>query len=71
MILASVGVVIGGGIALVAGKWVKPLLFNVSPYDPVVLGGVAVVLLSVAAVASLVPARRAGKVDPLTALRSE
>jgi predicted permease len=71
MILASVGVVIGGGIALVAGKWVRPMLFQVSPYDPVVLGGVAVVLLSVAAIASLVPARRAGKVDPLTALRSE
>jgi predicted permease len=71
MILASVGVVIGGGIALLAGKWIRPMLFQVSPYDPVVLGGVAVILLSVAAIASLVPARRAGKVDPLTALRSE
>ncbi len=71
MILASVGVVIGGGIAMVAGKWVRPMLFQVSPYDPVVFVGVGVVLLGVAAVASLVPARRAGKVDPLTALRSE
>jgi predicted permease len=71
MILASVGVVIGGGIAMIAGKWVRPMLFQVSPYDPVVFVGVGVVLLGVAAVASLVPARRAGKVDPLTALRSE
>ena len=71
MVLAVVGVVIGGGIAAAMGKWVRPMLFQVSPYDPVVFIGVAGVLLGVAVAASLVPARRAGKVDPMTALRSE
>jgi predicted permease len=69
--LAVVGVVIGSGIALLLGKWVRPLLFEVSPYDPVVMITVAGILLGVAAAASLVPARRAGRVDPMTALRSE
>jgi predicted permease len=71
MVLAVIGVVIGGGIAAMMGKWVRPMLFETSPYDPVVFIGVAGVLLGVAVAASLVPARRAGKVDPMTALRSE
>jgi putative ABC transport system permease protein len=69
--LARIGVLLGGGIAFVVSRWVKPLLFDVSPHDPVVFGGVAAVLLGVAAVASLIPARRAGRVDPMQALRSE
>jgi ABC-type antimicrobial peptide transport system permease subunit len=71
MKLAGVGIVLGTIIALVVGRWVKPLLFNVSPRDPLVFAGVAVVLVAVAALASLIPARRAGRVDPMLALRSE
>jgi predicted permease len=71
MKLSLIGIVLGTVIALVVGRWVKPLLFNVSPYDPVVFAGVAVVLIAVAALASLIPARRAGRVDPMQALRAE
>jgi ABC-type antimicrobial peptide transport system permease subunit len=69
--LAVAGVVIGAGIALFAGRWVKPLLFNVKPTDPLVFGLVVVTLLVVATVASLIPALRAARVDPNVALRSE
>jgi ABC-type lipoprotein release transport system permease subunit len=64
-------VALGVGAALVVSQWVKPLLFDESSRDPVVFIGVAVVLLMVAAFASLVPARRAGRVDPMRALRTE
>ncbi len=69
--IAAIGVVIGTGVALWAGKFVKPLLYDTAPNNPFVLGGVALVLLSVAVVASLVPAIRAKGVDPLEALRAE
>jgi putative ABC transport system permease protein len=71
MRLALVGVALGGAIAVVVSRWVKPLLFEVSPRDPVVFAGVAAVLLAVAAVASFVPARRAARTDPMRALRTE
>ncbi len=66
-----VGVGLGGAIALIVGPWVKPLLFEESPRDPAVFAVVAVALLGVAALASLIPARRAGRVDPMQALREE
>jgi putative ABC transport system permease protein len=69
--IAAIGVVIGTGVALWAGKFAKPLLYDTAPNNPFVLGGVAVVLLAVAIVASLVPAIRAKSVDPLEALRAE
>ena len=69
--IAAVGVVIGTGVALWAGKFAKPLLYDTAPNNPFVLGGVALVLLGVAVVASLVPAIRAKSVDPLEALRAE
>ena len=67
----AIGVVIGGAIALASGKFVSALLFNVSPRDPLVYGTVGVVLLVVAVVASALPAMRAARVDPVTALRFE
>lgn len=66
-----IGVVIGGAVALYAGRWVAPLLFNVKPRDPLVFGAVVAVLMAAAVVASLVPAMRAARVDPNVALRSE
>jgi putative ABC transport system permease protein len=68
---AAAGILIGGAIALAAGRWVRPLLFEVSPRDPLVFGGVAAALLAVAVVASAIPAVRAARVDPTIALRVE
>lgn len=69
--LTIAGVVIGGAVALYAGRWVKPLLFNVQPTDPLVFGAVIAVLLVAATMASLIPAIRATRVDPNVALRSD
>ena len=71
MRLALVGIALGGAIALVVSGWVRPLLYEESPRDPLVFGGVAAVLLAVAALASFLPARRAARVDPMRALRTE
>jgi ABC-type antimicrobial peptide transport system permease subunit len=68
---AVIGVGAGGVIALLAGRWIKPLLFDVSPNDPVIFGAVTGVLLAVAALASMVPALRAAKVNPSVALRAD
>jgi ABC-type antimicrobial peptide transport system permease subunit len=69
--LGIMGVVIGAAIALGAGRWLAPLLFEESPRDPVVFTVVAVALLGVSVVASWVPARRAARVEPTRALRYE
>jgi len=69
--LAVIGMLIGGAAAFWAGKWVKPLLFDVSPKDPWIFVSVAVTLFGVAVAASWVPARRAARVDPNVALRSD
>jgi predicted permease len=68
---AGAGVVMGAVLALVAGKWIAPLLFNESPRDPVVFVVVAAILLAVAVLASLTPAWRAARVDPVIALRAD
>jgi ABC-type antimicrobial peptide transport system permease subunit len=69
--IAGLGVAGGTIIALVAGKFIAPLLFETSPHDPAVFVAVITLLLGVATVASLVPARRAVRADPLVALRAE
>ena len=69
--VAIVGIVIGGAIALAAGRWLGPLLFDESPRDPAVYSVVALSLLTVSLAASLLPARRASLVEPTRALRYE
>jgi putative ABC transport system permease protein len=68
---AVAGIVFGGVIAFAAGRWIGPLLYAVSPNDPLVYGVVAGVLLAVAAGASALPALRATRVDPSVTLRTE
>ena len=65
------GIALGGIVALVGGKWVAPLLFQVSPKDPPIFVSVITTLIVVAAVASWVPAMRASRVDPNEALRAD
>jgi len=69
--LAVIGVVVGLAAAAAATTLVRGLLFNTSATDPVVYGSLAALLLAMAALACYVPARRAMRVDPMTALRSE
>jgi putative ABC transport system permease protein len=69
--LVIVGVVVGSVIAAFLARWIASQLFGVGAHDPVVFGAVPVALVVVAAIASWVPARRAARVDPQIALRSE
>ncbi|HVE33593.1 MAG TPA: ABC transporter permease [Gemmatimonadaceae bacterium] len=67
--LAVVGAVVGVIAALAVTRFLRSLLFEVSPTDPLVLGGTCVVLVALAVVASLAPTRRAARVDPVEAMR--
>ncbi|HEY6401874.1 MAG TPA: FtsX-like permease family protein [Blastocatellia bacterium] len=71
MRLATLGIALGVIGALAASRLLTTLLFRVSAVDALTFVGAALSLLLVALVACLIPARRATKVDPLTALRSE
>lgn len=66
-----VGIVIGIGLAVAGSFLLAPLLFHVSPVDPLVLVSVAVTLIAVGIVASAIPAFRASRLDPARALRAE
>jgi len=69
--LATAGVVVGCGLALVSSHWVQPLLFGQSATDPFVYGVVAALMLVVALAACVGPALRAAGADPNAALRAE
>lgn len=69
--IAALGVVVGALIALASGRFIAPMLFQTSTKDPVIFAAAITLLLVVATVASLVPARRAVRADPLVALRAE
>jgi ABC-type antimicrobial peptide transport system permease subunit len=71
LVLAVAGVALGLLGALGLARAMTGLLFQLSPTDPATLASVAVLLTAVAVVASYLPARRATRVDPLVALRSE
>jgi predicted permease len=67
----GVGLALGAVAAIAAARWVNTLLFGVTAHDPRTLAGAASVFLTIAALAALVPARRASRIDPLGALRAE
>lgn len=69
--VAVAGVALGIGGALAAGRFLQPLLFETSAHDPLVYTIVGLTLVVIAALASLGPALRAERVDPLDALRTE
>ncbi|HZF37200.1 MAG TPA: FtsX-like permease family protein, partial [Blastocatellia bacterium] len=71
MPMVSVGVVIGLGAALAATRLVESMLFGLGPNDLLTIALAALLMLIVAALACWIPARRAAKVDPMTALRFE
>jgi putative ABC transport system permease protein len=69
--LALLGAGTGVAVAVMAGRLIAQLLFGIRTYDPITLVVVVCALCFVALLACYVPARRATRVDPLTALRSE
>ncbi len=69
--LAAAGVAVGSLGAVAGARLIRGLLFDVSATDPLTFAGVAIALLGVALLASYIPARRATRVDPVTALRGE
>jgi len=56
---------------LVMVRLLRDLLYDVSPFDPIAVGGAVVILVAAAAIALLIPVRRATRVDPILALRAE
>ena len=71
MLLTVLGAAAGVAAAVAVGRLIAGLLFGIRPYDPATLAAVVFALCSAALVAGYVPARRATRVDPLTALRTE
>jgi ABC-type antimicrobial peptide transport system permease subunit len=69
--VAVIGVGIGVAIAFALAGKIEPLLFDVSPSDPLVFASVGILVLAVAVVSSIGPAVRAARADPNLALRSE
>ena len=71
VIMAAIGVAAGIVVAILAGDRLQSLLFDTSPRDVTIIAGSALILMTSAAAASLWPALRAGRVDPIRALKSD
>jgi predicted permease len=71
LIMACAGLGAGLVLSLLAGRFVRSLLFGLSPYDPGTMIVAACTLLALSILSGLVPARRAARVDPIIALRYE
>jgi putative ABC transport system permease protein len=71
MTLVGIGILVGLGGAVSLSHVLQGLLFGVSPNDPIMLSGAALLLAAVALLACWLPARRAARVEPLVALRYE
>jgi len=69
--LALLGVVIGTILALWLTRGVASQLYGITPHDPLTLAGGAAILFAVALAATYIPARRATRIDPMSAVRSE
>jgi ABC-type antimicrobial peptide transport system permease subunit len=69
--LALAGVALGTLASFALSKWLESLLFGTTPTNPAVFSGVGLLLCAVALVAAYVPARRASRIEPLQALRTE
>ncbi|MCC6165108.1 MAG: FtsX-like permease family protein [Acidobacteria bacterium] len=65
------GLVAGTGLTWLGGRWIQSLLYGVTPYDPRVIAFVATVFIITTTLAAWLPARRAGRVAPSAALRTE
>jgi ABC-type antimicrobial peptide transport system permease subunit len=69
--LVAVGMGIGLALAMVSARLMRSLVFDIAPADPVSYAGAIVLFAVTALAATLVPARRALRVDPIVALRAD
>ena len=69
--LVGIGLLLGGLLAIPLSNWMKNLLGETEGFSPIVLVGTAILLGSVALIATLIPSRRAASVDPIQALKAE
>jgi putative ABC transport system permease protein len=69
--MAAIGCIAGMALALASGRTLSGMLFGITATDKVTLGGVVITVLAVAVFASLLPAARAARVEPMRALREE
>jgi ABC-type antimicrobial peptide transport system permease subunit len=67
----AIGLAIGLVVTLALSRVLANQLFEISPHDPWILGGVSILMIGVTAAACYLPARRATEVDPLETLRAE
>ena len=70
-VLVAAGIAIGLPVTLAAARLISAKLFGVSATDPITIGGASLLMITVAALASFLPAQRAARVDPMVALRYE
>jgi predicted permease len=71
MLLVAIGVIIGLSAALGATRLIASLLYDLTPNDPLTIALAGLLILTVAALAGYLPARRASRVDPMVALRHD
>jgi ABC-type antimicrobial peptide transport system permease subunit len=71
LLLVVAGLALGVPMVMLIGRLIAPMLFEVNPNDPLVIGAAAIVLMIVGASSSYLPALRASRVDPLIALRQD
>jgi predicted permease len=71
MIMVALGILTGVAISVACGPLVRHFVYGVTPHDPAMIIGVAILLMAIAILACWLPARRAMRVDPIQALRAE
>src|SRR5262249_54098860 len=71
LILLGIGLAVGVPTAMFLAKYVSTQLYGLQPRDPIIAGWTIALLAVVSAAAGLIPARRASRIDPILALRSE
>jgi predicted permease len=70
-VLVAIGLVAGLALSWFLGRYAESQLYGITPADPTTIAGAAIALAAIATLAALVPARRASRVSPITALRDE
>jgi ABC-type antimicrobial peptide transport system permease subunit len=71
VVLLAVGIALGVAGSLAAGRLIESLLYGLQPNDPAHLAAALAILAAATALAAYLPARRAARLDPMTALRED